>query len=270
MEREKTVATALFFCNDRENQSLSADSGRKRAECMAQNKTIGIIGGMGPMATVDLFRKIVDLTDSDTDRGHLRVVIDSNTNIADRTAAILHGGEDPLPEMVRAALNLERMGADVLVMGCNTAHYFYPDICRFVRTPFLNMLEETAKEAKRRGYSAVALLATDGTVRSGVYEQVFEKEGVALVTPEEAEQKEVMALIYEGIKAGKTTWDTAKITAALENLARQGAKAVVLGCTELPLAFPQYGIESPLPLLDPTEIVARSAITFVGGKLRKG
>lgn len=236
---------------------------------MAQNKTIGIIGGMGPMATVDLFRRIVDLTDSDTDQGHLRVVIDSNTNIADRTAAILHGSEDPLPEMVRAALNLERAGADVLIMGCNTAHYFYPDICRFVRTPFLNMLEETAKEAKRRGYSTVALLATDGAVRSGVYERAFEKEGVALLMPEEEDQREVMALIYEGIKAGKNVWDTAKITAALEKLAARGAKAVILGCTELPLAFPQYGIQSPLPLLDPTEIVARSAITFVGGKLRQ-
>ena len=236
---------------------------------MAENKTIGIIGGMGPMATVDLFRKIVDLTDSDTDRNHLRVVIDSNTNIADRTAAILHGGEDPLPEMVRAALNLERSGADVLVMGCNTAHYFYPEICRFVHTPFLNMLEETAKEAKAKGYCAVALLATDGTVHSGVYARAFEKAGVELLEPDEEGQREVMALIYEGIKAGKTRWNTEKITAALDRLAGRGAKAVVLGCTELPLAFPQYGIQSPLPLLDPTEILAKSAITFVGGKLRK-
>lgn len=234
-----------------------------------QNKTIGILGGMGPLATVDLFRKIVEMTDSKDDQGHPRVLIDSNTNITDRTAAILSGGADPLPEMVRAALLLERGGADVLIMGCNTAHYFYPEIRRFVRIPFLNMLEETAKAAKERGCSKVGLLATDGTVRSGVYAREFERHGIGLLTPDEAGQKALMAMIYEGVKAGKTAWPTGEITRAVADLAAQGAQAVVLGCTELPVAFASYHIESALPLLDPTELLAKGAILFVGGKLRE-
>ena len=161
-----------------------------------QNRTIGILGGMGPLATVDLFRRIVEMADSPNDQGHPRVLIDSNTNISDRTAAILNGGADPLPEMVRSALLLERGGADVLIMGCNTAHYFYPEICRFVHLPFLNMLEETAKAALDKGFKSVGLLATDGTIRSGVYAREFEHHGIELLTPGPEGQTALMEMIY--------------------------------------------------------------------------
>ena len=223
---------------------------------------------MGPLATSDLFRKIVEMTDSANDMGHPRVIVDSDTNISDRTQAILHGGADPLPEMVRAALLLEQAGADVLIMGCNTAHYYYTDICRFVRVPFLNMLEETAKEAKSRGISTVALLATDGTIQSGVYGRAFKKYGVALLTPQEDEQHAVMSMIYDGVKAGRPCWDTKAVTELVCRFAAQGVQAVVLGCTELPIAFTQYGINSTLPLLNPTEILAKQAILAVGGSIR--
>ena len=86
-----------------------------------EKKTIGIIGGMGPLATADLFEKIVGHTKAACDQEHLHVVIDSNTNIPDRTAALLHGGADPLPELTGSARRLEAMGADVLIMPCNTA-----------------------------------------------------------------------------------------------------------------------------------------------------
>lgn len=233
-----------------------------------QNRTIGILGGMGPLATVDLFRRIVEMADSPNDQGHPRVLIDSNTNTSDRTAAILNGGADPLPEMVRSALLLERGGADVLIMGCNTAHYFYPEICRFVHLPFLNMLEETAKAALDKGFKSVGLLATDGTIRSGVYAREFEHHGIELLTPGPEGQKALMEMIYSGVKAGKTTWPTEAVAQVLSDLAGRGARAAVLGCTELPLAFENYRIESPLPLLDPTAILAKSALMAVGSKIR--
>ena len=233
-----------------------------------QNRTIGILGGMGPLATVDLFRRIVEMADSPNDQGHPRVLIDSNTNISDRTAAILNGGADPLPQMVRSALLLERGGADVLIMGCNTAHYFYPEICRFVHLPFLNMLEETAKAALDKGFKSVGLLATDGTIRSGVYAREFEHHGIELLTPGPEGQKALMEMIYSGVKAGKTTWPTEAVAHVLSDLAGRGARAAVLGCTELPLAFENYRIESPLPLLDPTAILAKSALMAVGSKIR--
>ena len=138
---------------------------------IALSKTIGILGGMGAMATVDLFHKIVEMTYSQSDSGHLHIIVDNNTLIPDRTQAILHNGPSPLPQMVRSAISLERSGADILIMGCNTAHYYYRDICRFVCVPFLNMIKETAKDVRRRTYNRVGLLATDGTIESGVYKK---------------------------------------------------------------------------------------------------
>ena len=87
------------------------------------SRNIGIIGGMGPLATCDLMEKIIDYTDAASDQEHIHVLVDSNTNIPDRTEAILHGGENPVPEMVKSAWKLESMGADILIMPCNTAHY---------------------------------------------------------------------------------------------------------------------------------------------------
>ncbi len=233
-----------------------------------ENKTIGILGGMGPLATVDMFLKIVNLCDCQTDQAHPRVLIDSNTNAPDRSPAILRGGPSPLTDMVRSALTLERGGADVLIMACNTAHYFYDDIVPFVRIPFLNMIEETAKAVKEQGISVVALMGTDGTARSGVYHREFEKYGIRVLTLNEKDQEITLDMIHKGVKAGLKTWDTAEITRIVSDFAAAGAQAVILGCTELPVAFSQYQIESCLPTVDPTEIVARAAIRFVGVKVR--
>ncbi len=233
-----------------------------------ENKTIGILGGMGPLATVDLFRKIVDLCDCKTDQEHPRVLIDSNTNAPDRSPAILRGGPSPLSDMVRSALTLERGGADVLIMGCNTAHYYYDEIVPYVRIPFLNMIEETAKVAKEKGYETVALMCTDGTTRSGVYHKEFEKYGIRILTLNERDQEITLDMIHEGVKAGLKTWDTAEVERIVRDFAAAGAQAVILGCTELPVAFSQYEVDSCLPVIDPTEIIARSAIRFVGVKVR--
>ena len=109
-----------------------------------EKKTIGILGGMGPLATADLFQKIVLLTKADTDREHIRVYIDSNANIPDRTAAILSGGEDPVPEMASALRHLEACGADCIIMPCNTAHYFLPRLQAMTKIPFLSILTAAA------------------------------------------------------------------------------------------------------------------------------
>ena len=108
-------------------------------------KTIGILGGMGPLATADLFRKITLLTDAARDNDHIRVYIDSNARIPDRTAAILSGGKDPVPEMASALRSLEACGASCVIMPCNTAHYFLPRLQAMTKLPFINMLEATAK-----------------------------------------------------------------------------------------------------------------------------
>lgn len=174
------------------------------------NKTIGIVGGMGPLATCDLYQKIIQVTQADKDQEHVRVCIDGNTRIPDRTAAILHKGRDPLPQMIKSAVRLEGMGADVLIMPCNTAHYFYKKLLPFVDIPFLNMLEETADAAVKMGITKAGLLATDGTVKSGVYEKAFQERGISLELPAKEEQESVMELIYDGVKAGNYSLDTKK------------------------------------------------------------
>ncbi len=232
-------------------------------------KTIGILGGMGPAATADLYTRIIGLTEAKTDAEHLHVVIDGNTAIPDRTAAILRGGADPTEELQKSARRLEQAGAEVLVMSCNTAHYFYDRITPCISVPFLHMPRETAREAKRRGYGAVALLATDGTCEAGVYQQAFEAEApeIRLLRPEAAGQRKIMSLIYDNVKAGRYDMPKAELDALLAELSASGAEAFILGCTELPLAFRHYGFA--VETLDPTEVLARAAVLAAGGTLKE-
>ncbi len=225
-------------------------------------KTLGIIGGMGPMATADLYRKIVSLTVAANDREHIHVLIDSNTNIPDRTAAILSGGEDPLPELTKSARLLEQAGAEILMMPCNTAHFFYDGVCAATSLPVLHMLRLTAKEINAKGLGKVALLATDGTVKTGIYARLFEENGIPFLTPDEAGQKAVMDMIYKGVKAGVADYDCSAVRAALEEMTVRGAEAFVLGCTELPLAFADYHLD--VPSVDPTLVLARAAVEAAG------
>jgi len=227
-----------------------------------KKKVIGILGGMGPLATSDLFQKIVLHTAAATDQEHPRVCIDSNTDIPDRTAALLHGGADPVPELVKSARRLEAIGADVLLIPCNTAHGFYDRVQAAVGIPVLHMLALTRDALRARGVSCAGLLATDGTLATRLYQDVFAGSGVSLLTPERADQAAVMSLIYDGIKAGDPAWPADGFRAACEHLLARGAETLILGCTELPLAFDRYGLS--YPHTDPTLELALAAIRFAG------
>lgn len=229
-----------------------------------EKKTIGIIGGMGPLATADLFEKIILHTKASRDQDHLRVLIDSNTNIPDRTAAILHGGADPVPELAASARGLERHGAELLLMPCNTAHHFYDAVQASVSVPVLHMIRLTAQALRERGVAAAGLLATDGTVQAGVYQRCFAGSGIRLLTPDGPGQRAIMDMIYQGVKAGRRDYDAGAAGAAMEALLRQGAETLILGCTELPLAVKLYGIG--LPVTDPTLELALAAIHQAGAE----
>ena len=232
-------------------------------------KTIGILGGMGPLATADLYRKIIEHTRADRDNEHIRVYIDGNAAIPDRTAAILHGGEDPVPEMLSALRHLEACGADCIIMPCNTAHYFLPRLREQTALPILDMQRITAAVCRERfpGKTA-AILATDGTDQSGLYDRALDAEGVRWIHPGESEQKSLMHLIYGVVKASrpmepeKERWD-----AILDTLRGQGADLFILGCTELPVlagVLPSEG-----PFLDPTDELAKAAIRFCGYEVKE-
>ena len=229
-------------------------------------KSIGIIGGMGPLATCDLMRKIIENTDSQRDQDHIRIFMDNNTDIPDRTANILYGGADPRPAMTESAAKLQAVGADFLIMPCNTAHYFVNDVKGAVSIPVLNMQQETARELKKQGITCAAVLATDGTVQSGLYDLALKEAGIKPVYPDETDQRFVMSLIYDYVKAGKAFTDIERINAMIDRLQRQGAQGLILGCTELPIAFAPWN--TAIPTFDPTLILARAAITCAGYKTR--
>ena len=221
-------------------------------------KTIGIIGGMGPLATVDLFGKIVKNTPAKKDQDHIRVVIDNNTDIPDRTAALLDGGADPAPQMIKSVERLTAGGAEVLIMPCNTAHGFLERVRAASPVPVLNMIELTCQALKKRGVTRAGLLATTGTIRTGIYPKYFD--GVELLLPEEGEQEAVMDMIYAGVKAGVKDYDAAAVQKTAEHLLERGAQTIILGCTELPLAMELYALD--FPSTDPTLELALGAIAF--------
>ena len=227
-------------------------------------KTIGIMGGMGPLATADLFRRIVIMTEASCDNEHIRVYIDSNAAIPDRTAAILRGGRDPVEEMASALKNLEACGADCILMPCNTAHYFLPRLRKMTDIPFLDMPEITAECcAERYPGKRAAILATDGTIQTGIYDRPLSQRGVAFLHPDPEEQKTVMHLIYDVVKAfrpmepERETWK-----ALLRSLRGRGADYFILGCTELPVLSGILGEEGPF--VDPSDELAKAAIRFCG------
>ena len=227
-------------------------------------KTIGILGGMGPLATADLYRKLVLLTDAASDSEHIRVYIDSNTTIYDRTAAILSDGANPLPAMTDSLRKLESCGADCIIMPCNTAHYFLPKLQELTKVPFVSMLVAAAKACRARypGQTA-AVLATKGTLTSGLYQKTLEAEGVPYLIPEAAEQEQLMTVIYEGVKAGAPPEAyRAEYLSVLNAMEARGAGYFILGCTELPLAAQLLGVDRPA--VDPTEELAKAAIRFCG------
>ena len=234
-------------------------------------KTIGILGGMGPAATVDLMNRIISMTDAGSDQEHIPMIVDNNTRIPDRTEAILSGGESPVPEMLASAKRLEQAGADFIIVACHTAHYFIKEIEEQINIPVLEMPEETAKLLKIKGINRAAVLATDGTVESGLYGAALKHVGIEPVYPDEDQQKIIMALIYNYIKKGVTDINDLpreEITNIVGDLSSKGAEVLLLACTELPIAFSIMGLRSEA-FVDPTIVLAKSAIRMAGAHVRK-
>ncbi len=227
---------------------------------MANQKTIGIIGGMGPLATVELFRKLVTLTRAQTDREHIHILIDNFPQVPDRTASILAGGESPVPYILQAADRLTAGGAELLLLPCNTSHYYFDRIAAQLSVPLLNMLEITAAHLQSAGVQTVGLLATDGTIQTKVFEKALGAVGIRALLPDVQGQARVMDMIYREIKAGKEP-NRPSVEQVMDELRARGAERIVLGCTELPLAFDGAMQED---MVDPAHLLALEAIHRAG------
>ena len=237
----------------------------------ASKKTIGIIGGMGSEATSDLFRSIVDQTVAFKDSDHLPIIINNNPSIPDRSDFILGIGPDPVPFLIESARKLESWGADFLVMPCNTAHYFIEDIRKAVSIPLINMIEESANRVKdiHPEVLSLGLLSTLGSYKTKIYSKFYNERELIIIVPDEQHRQNIMNAIYgnQGIKAGYKKETAESIQFAVNQLLDSGAEAIVIGCTEIPLII-DY-LEIPVPIVNPTRILARRSIEMAGGEIRK-
>lgn len=222
------------------------------------NKIVGVLGGMGPDATADFMSRVIRATPAEKDQDHLRMLVDNNPHVPNRQEALLRGGEDPGPTLAAMARGLEAAGADFLVMPCNTAHAFAHAITEAVDIPLVSIIDATVDACGDAGM--IGVLATDGCIGSGVFQEALADRGRVAVLPDDVEMDALMRLIGR-IKAGDTDPDVvAGMRAIAEALAVRGAEVIVAGCTEIPLVLDQGMLD--VPLVSSTDALARATVAF--------
>ena len=248
----------------------AADTPAETGARPVPGQLLGIFGGMGPEATANLFLEIIRLTPAQRDQDHIPTLIYSQPQVPDRTAAIKNQDRSIVPYLVEGVRRLEKAGASFIVIPCNTAHYFYDDMQRAVNIPILHMIRETVQAVVSRHPEGrrIGLLATSGTIASGLYEKEFRQRGIEVVCPDEAVQNDCVMKATYAIKAAGGDKRTSEdlLCAAGKSLEARGAQVIVLGCTEIPLAFnPQ---RAAVPVVNATRVLAEAAIRRFNQKAR--
>lgn len=225
-------------------------------------KKLGIIGGLGPMATAYFLYLLTSMSRADTDQEHMEVLMHSKPSIPDRTRYILDRSQpNPAPELIAVGRELKDMGADVLAIPCITAHYFHEELEEGIGIRVFHAVRETALYLREAGVERVGILATDGTVQSGLFPGILEEYGITAIHPDEAHQQTVMDLIYRQIKSGEKG-NPEQLDQVGQALFRAGAQVNLLGCTELSLFKRNYRL--PAGYLDVMEVLARRAVLDCG------
>lgn len=227
---------------------------------------LGVIGGLGPMATAYYLELVVRMTDVNRDQDHPEIIIANIPSIPDRTAFILGNSQnDPLGPMVEIGNQLKTMGATVVATPCITAHYFHEALQEGIGLPLIHAIRATADALCNAGVKKVGLMATDGTVQSGIFQRQIEAQGMELILPSAEGQKDVMTLIYDQVKAGLEP-DLALFNAIRDELCAKGAEVVVLGCTELSMLKKGYDLGSGV--LDALEVLAKESVLACGKRVK--
>lgn len=222
-------------------------------------KNIGIIGGLGPLATVDFFEKIVRNTPVTRDQDNVPILIYNNPQVPDRTEAILRGGESPVPAIVKTAQTLEAMGADFLCLPCNTSFYFYEEIQSQIQIPLLHIADLTVAAIKKMLDSKVCVLGTEGTLKSRIYQDKLDDKNIPYVDIDENLTQMLHHLIYDVVKKNHFDIDITPFKNALQNMVDEhGVDTFVLACTELPILFERFDLK--FNTIDPTTILALEVI----------
>ena len=225
------------------------------------SRKLGILGGMGPLATVEFMQKIIAQTPACSDQQHIPMLVSNNPQIPDRTAFLISNGDDPYPALKQGMEQLEQAGAECIVMPCNTAHYWYPRLSNTCRVHMISILDSVVDEAKLRGYSKVGIMATTATMTTRMYETKLAQKQIAAVAPAQEQQQAVMDGIY-AVKAGDVEQGHRLMKPVFDSLLEQGADAVILGCTEIPVALAETVFNQPGQCLDSLNILAKACIDW--------
>ncbi|MBO5317177.1 MAG: aspartate/glutamate racemase family protein [Oscillospiraceae bacterium] len=232
----------------------------------SQKKILGVIGGLGPVATANFMELAATMTDATTDQGHMEMIVYNTPSIPDRTDYILdNSNPSPLEPMTDIGLKLVSLGAGCIAIPCMTAHYFYDRLAQRIPVPIIHALEETVLHLQKNGIHLVGIMATDGTIASRIFHRVLEKYGMLPVTPDDQGQKDMMQLIYGNIKAGLPP-EMDRFYRVRDALVQDGAEATILGCTELALIKRDHPIGPGF--INTLEVLAQQAVLRCGYKLK--
>lgn len=229
---------------------------------------LGIIGGMGPEASCFFYQRITARTKASKDQEHIDIVLLSHATMPDRTHAILTGQKKEfLDAITKDVKDLEKLGVANIAIPCNTSHYFLDEIQAATDVPIINMVEESIKYVTymHPGIQKVGIMGTDGTLQAGTYYRAGRKFGVQAVAPHEDAQRDVMSLIYDDIKGGKTG-DRSKFDRAYADLKAQGCEAVILACTEISVFKEYYPV--PADCVDAMDVLVMESILRSGAELK--
>ena len=222
-------------------------------------KTLGILGGLGPAASVYFYHLLTEHTLAKRDQDHLNIVLFSGASIPDRSEYIMGKSDaSPLPLMKEDVEKLVSIGADLIAIPCNTAHYLFDEIKKISPVPVLNIVQETVALAKRTGAKKIGILATTGTILAGAYQHAARNAGIDYIAPTDDEQKTLMSIIYGAIKTAETPNFDA-FYAIADRLLEKGCDALILGCTELSL-IPKNERYDRYPFIDSLFVLTAKCI----------
>lgn len=228
--------------------------------------TLGVIGGLGPIATSHFMELVIKMTKAETDQEHLDMIIYNRPSVPDRTSYILdNSNPNPLPQIISIGKALAEQGAGYIAIPCITAHYFYDQLATEIPIPIINIVTETAAHLKQNNIRKVGIMATDGTVRAKIIQKELEANGMTAIVPSADRQKDVMSLIYDCVKADKPV-DMEKFFAVKRELKGLGAETLILGCTELSLIKRDYDIGADF--IDAMEVLAQRSVLKCSGNVK--
>jgi aspartate racemase len=227
-------------------------------------RLLGVLGGMGPMATADFFRKLIEETPAERDEDHVPVVIYSVPQIPDRVGAITHGTESPLPQMLKGMMALRKLEAECVAIPCNTAHHWVGELERSSGLPILHIADAACDDLRKRGgrESRVGLLCTEATIAARIYQDRLAVHGIECILNSPEERVTLVRSAIDAVKRGNLEIAGVAIERAATLLLERGVEHVILGCTELPVGLDAIGSKVCARCVDATRALARECVAW--------